>query len=88
MCSRRISWSQEIDNFVSLFKSLGIDGMIIHFLAPGNNKGIRFLFEEETGKDLEARFEDWLKRNADALAPHPHARRLEWYRQDLILRFA
>lgn len=87
MCSRRISWSQEIDDFVARFKSLGIDGMIIRFLSPGNIKGIRFLVEEETGKSLEARFEDWLKRNAEAIAPLSHTRRLEWYRIDILQHF-
>ena len=79
---------QELKTFAAFLCPVLSCGSLTSFGLRGRFIGIQFLADDSTCVSLMKRFNEWERRNADALAPHPHTRRLEWYRQDLILRFA
>lgn len=88
ICRKEIPGGPGIEHLITMLRPLSADGSMILFRDKKGAKGFQFIANADTGMALMKRFQEWERRNADALAPHPHTRRLEWYRQDLILRFA
>ena len=79
---------QNMKPFVTFLHPVLSCGCLSKLNLRGRLEGVQFLADDETCMALMKRFQEWERRNAGALAPHPHTRRLEWYRQDLILRFS
>lgn len=82
------SGSQIMKRFYSLLLPVLSCGSLIKFENKLGVKGVQYLADKEVGLELMKRFNKWERENEEELAPHPHIRRIEWYRQDLILRFS
>ena len=80
--------SQGVGRFVSLLRPLLSYGSLIKFRSRDGLEGVQFLADEDAGISLMRRFNKWERENEEELVPHPHIRRIEWYRQELIMRFA
>ena len=75
-------------DFGTIFQPLGHKAVVNRFSIKGGGECLRFALEEETRMALMARFQEWERRNASALAPFPYPTRVEWYRIELIQSFA
>lgn len=88
VCKKGVPSLANEKDFGTIFQPLGSKAIANCFPAAGGGDMIRYALEEETRMALMARFQSWEKKNASALAPFPYPTRVEWYRQDLILRFS
>lgn len=75
------------ENFVTLFRPLGVRGEVYSFSGKGEVKCKHFALDWDTRKALRDRFQKWRKGNDNALAYFPHQARVEWYRIDILQHF-
>lgn len=79
---------KEVDRLIKLYDPVKSGGIVYRYPTKGGVERAQLRLDEDTRMALMARFQKWERRNWGPVSPHPYTTRVEWYRQDIILRFS